>query len=98
MSAPYSGPQTRRNLVAFLLGKAPTAGLTACVLGLSARLLPAAEFGHYVVAMALVELVLGLSSFGLDWILLRFLPDFRLHGDRRSLARLVGCVAACRAL
>jgi O-antigen/teichoic acid export membrane protein len=97
MSAPYSGSQTRRNLVAFLLGKAPTAVLTACVLGLSARLLPAVEFGHYVVAMALVELVLGLSSFGLDWILLRFLPDFRLHGDRRRLGRLVGAVAACRA-
>jgi O-antigen/teichoic acid export membrane protein len=98
MSAPYSGPQTRRNLVAFLVGKVPTAVLTACVLGLSARLLPAAEFGHYVVAMALVELVLGLSSFGLDWILLRFLPEYRLHGDRRSLARLVGGVAACRVL
>ncbi len=98
MSAPYSGSQTRRNLVAFLAGKIPTAVLTASVLGLSARLLPAAEFGHYVVAMALVELVLGLSSFGLDWILLRFLPDVRLHGDRRSMARLVGGVAAGRAL
>jgi O-antigen/teichoic acid export membrane protein len=98
MSTPYSGSQTRRNLAAFLAGKVPTAVLTACILGLSARLLPAAEFGHYVVAMALVELVLGLSSFGLDWILLRFIPDVRLHGDRRSLARLVGGVAVCRTL
>ena len=95
---PYSGPRTRRNIAAFLVGKVPTAVLTACVLGLSARLLPAAEFGHYVVAMALLELVLGLSSFGLDWILLRFLPDYRLHGDRRRLARLVAAILACRVL
>ncbi len=98
MTAPYSGPQTRRNIAAFLVGKVPTAVLTACVLGLSARVLPAAEFGHYVVAMALVELVLGLSSFGLDWVLLRFLPEYRLRGSRQSLARLVVAVAACRML
>ena len=98
MTAPYSGPQTRRNIVAFLVGKVPTAVLTACVLGLSARVLPAAEFGHYVVGMALVELVLGLSSFGLDWVLLRFLPEYRLHGSRGALARLVAGVALCRML
>jgi len=98
MTAPYSGPQTRRNIVAFLAGKVPTAVLTACVLGLSARVLPAAEFGHYVVGMALVELVLGLSSFGLDWVLLRFLPEYRLHGSRGALARLVGKVLASRIL
>lgn len=98
MTAPYSGSQTRRNIVAFLAGKVPTAVLTACVLGLSARVLPAAQFGHYVVGMALVELVLGLSSFGLDWVLLRFLPEYRLHGSRRALARLIGTVAAWRML
>jgi len=98
MTEPYSGPQTRRNIVAFLVGKVPTAVLTACVLGLSARVLPAAEFGHYVVGMALVELVLGLSSFGLDWVLLRFLPEYRLHGSRSALARLVATVVCCRVL
>lgn len=98
MTAPYSGPQTRRNIAAFLAGKVPTAILTAAVLGWSARALAPAEFGHYVVAMALLELVLGLSSFGLDWILLRFLPEYRLHGARAALLRLVGTVAACRLL
>ena len=98
MTAPYSGPQTRRNIVAFLAGKLPTAVLTACVLGLSARVLPAAQFGHYVVGMALVELVLGLSSFGLDWVLLRFLPEYRLHGSRAALARLIVKVAGWRML
>jgi O-antigen/teichoic acid export membrane protein len=68
------------------------------VLGLSARVLPAGEFGHYVVGMALVELILGLSSFGLDWVLLRFLPEYRLRGSRPALVRLVAAVAACRLL
>ncbi|WP_028100376.1 oligosaccharide flippase family protein [Pseudoduganella violaceinigra] len=98
MTEPYSGPQTRRNIVAFLVGKIPTALLTASVLGLSARVLPAAEFGHYVVGMALVELVLGLSSFGLDWVLLRFLPEYRLRGSRGALAALVTRIAAVRVL
>ncbi|KQV45500.1 MULTISPECIES: lipopolysaccharide biosynthesis protein [unclassified Duganella] len=98
MTAPYSGSQTRRNIAAFLVGKVPTAVLTASVLGLSARVLPAVEFGHYVIAMALVELVLGLSSFGLDWVLLRFLPEYRLRGSRHALARLVVAVAASRLL
>ncbi|WP_426342007.1 lipopolysaccharide biosynthesis protein [Pseudoduganella sp. S-14] len=98
MTAPYSGPQTRRNIAAFLVGKVPTAVLTASVLGLSARVLPSAEFGHYVVAMALVELILGLSSFGLDWVLLRFLPEYRLRGSRQALLRLVMTVAVCRLL
>lgn len=98
MTAPYSGPHTRRNIVAFLVGKVPTAVLTACVLGLSARVLPAAEFGHYVTAMAALELVLGLSTFGLDWLLLRFLPEYRLRGSRGGTARLLGAVLALRVL
>lgn len=98
MTAPYSGPQTRRNIVAFLAGKIPAAVLTACVLGLSARVLPSAEFGYYVTAMAALELALGLTGFGLDWVLLRFLPDYRLHGSRRAALRLVAGVLALRLL
>jgi len=98
MTAPYSGRQTRRNIVAFLAGKVPTALLTAAVLGLSARVLPAADFGHYVIGMAFIELALGLSTLGLDWILLRFIPDVRLFGSRRIMARLVAAVAGCRLL
>ena len=98
MTAPYSGHQTRRNIVAFLAGKVPTALLTAAVLGLSARVLPAADFGYYVIGMAFVELALGLSTLGMDWVLLRFIPDVRLHGSRSVLARLVGGVAGCRLL
>src|ERR1700741_770218 len=98
MTAPYSGRQTRRNIVAFLAGKVPTALLTAAVLGLSARVLPAADFGYYVIGMAFIELALGLSTLGLDWVLLRFIPDVRLHGNRRALAGLVSGVLCGRLL
>lgn len=93
---PYSGANTRRNIVAFLVGKVPTALLTMAILGLSARTLPAAEFGRYVLVMAAVEIVLGTSTLGLDWILLRYAPVYRLNGSRAGLARMIAAVAAAR--
>jgi O-antigen/teichoic acid export membrane protein len=97
-SAPYSGSNTRRNVLMFLVGKVPTGILTASVLGLSARVVSAPEFGAYVLAMALLELMLGLSTLGLDWVLLRYIPEFRVHGSRRGLWRLVLAVAGTRVL
>lgn len=93
---PYSGANTRRNIVAFLIGKVPTALLTVAILGLSARTLAAAEFGRYVLVMAMVEIVLGTSTLGLDWILLRYAPVYRLNGSRGSLTRMIATVAAAR--
>ncbi|MTV42028.1 hypothetical protein, partial [Duganella radicis] len=94
--APYSGANTRRNIVAFLIGKVPTALLTVSFLGLSARTLSAAEFGRYVLVMAMVEIVLGTTTLGLDWVLLRYAPVYRLHGCRGGLMRMIGAVAAAR--
>lgn len=94
--APYSGANTRRNIVAFLIGKVPTALLTVSILGLSARTLTAAEFGRYVLVMAMVEIVLGTSTLGLDWVLLRYAPVYRLNGSRAGLIRLIATVAVAR--
>jgi len=94
--SPYSATNTRKNIVAFLVGKVPTALLTAGILGLSARTLSATEFGRYVLVMAMLEITMGMSSFGLDWILLRYAPVFRSHGDRRLLTRLLSAVALAR--
>lgn len=94
--APYSGANTRRNILAFLVGKVPAALLTVAILGLSARTLTAAEFGRYVLVMAAVEIALGTSTLGLDWILLRYAPVYRLNGSRAGLMRMIGAVAAAR--
>src|SRR5471030_2661939 len=88
-NSPYSAANTRKNIVAFLLGKVPTALLTASILALSARTLNPTEFGRYVLVMAMLELTMGMSSFGLDWILLRYAPVYRNHGDRSALTRLL---------
>jgi O-antigen/teichoic acid export membrane protein len=96
--SPYSGASTRKNLVAFLLGKIPTALLTATILGLSARALDAEQFGRYVLVMAAIEFTLGMSTLGLDWILLRYLPVYRVNGHRSGLAGLLAGVAGGRAL
>lgn len=95
---PYSGANTRRNIVAFLIGKVPTALLTVAILGLSARTLTAAEFGRYVMVMAMVEIVLGTSTLGLDWVLLRYAPAYRIHGRRRGLVRMIAAIAGARCL
>jgi O-antigen/teichoic acid export membrane protein len=97
-ASPYSGASTRKNLVAFLLGKIPTALLTATILAMSARALDAEQFGRDVLVMAAVEFTLGMSTLGLDWILLRYLPVFRVHGHRSGLMKLLAGVAGGRAL
>lgn len=97
-ASPYSGASTRKNLVAFLLGKIPTALLTAAILGLSARALDADQFGRYILVMAAVEFSLGMSTLGLDWILLRYLPVYRVHGHRSGLVKLLAAVAGGRAI
>lgn len=96
--APYSGANTRRNIVAFLIGKVPNALLTVAILGMFARTLPAEEFGRYVLVMAMVDIVLGTSTLGLDWVLLRYAPVYRLNGCRRGLAQLIGGVVVARCL
>lgn len=95
---PYSGANTRRNMVAFLVGKVPTAILTATLLGMAARYLTAHEFGRYVVCMAMLEITLGFSMFGLDWVIHRFAPVYRLHSTRRKLLTLITTVATLRLL
>ncbi|MBB3223199.1 hypothetical protein [Pseudoduganella umbonata] len=95
---PYSGANTRRNIVAFLIGKVPTAILTATILGMLARYLTADEFGRYVVCMAMLEVTLGFSTLGLDWIILRYAPVYRLHSTRARLLGLIARVAVVRVL
>lgn len=93
---PYSGSNTRKNILAFLIGKVPTAILTAAILGLSVRLLPVAEFGRYVVLMAMLEITLGLSTLGLDWVILRYLPAYRMNQCRSGAVRMILMVVLSR--
>jgi O-antigen/teichoic acid export membrane protein len=95
---PYSGANTRRNIFAFLVGKVPTAILTATILAMLARNLSAVEFGRYVVCMAMLDVALGFSTLGMDWLILRYVPMYRLHSTRGRLLRLILRVAVARVL
>ena len=95
-NSPYTAANTRRNAVAFLVGKVPTALLTIAVLWMASRSLNANEFGRYVAVMATLEVSLGFSSFGFDWILLRYVPEYRVNHSRSGLIRLVCMVVAGR--
>jgi O-antigen/teichoic acid export membrane protein len=96
MTEPYSGSKTRRNLISFLIGKVPNALATAGLLALLARALSSVDLGHYIVGMAVIELALGLSTLGIDWVLLRFVPEYRVNGSRRELIVLVLKALAAR--
>jgi hypothetical protein len=94
--SPYSGINTRRNVKAFLIGKVPTALLTMTALWLASHYLTPIQFGLYVTVMATLEVSLGFSSFGLDWILLRYIPSYRVAKSRFGLIRLIKIVSLIR--
>lgn len=87
---PYQGRAARRNLLAFLGGRAVSAALTFLTLMLAARVMPLTEYGTYVAALATMELALALSSGGLDWVATRNIPEFRLHAGGERLVGFIG--------
>jgi len=87
-AAPYSSDALKRSALHFLTGKTISAFLTfLVVLGL-VRILPVAQYGAYVTLVAGMELIFGLSNFGLYWMAVRYLPEYRLHAKGGELSRL----------
>ena len=84
----YSLPALKWAAWQFLTGKALSAALTFILLLWLVRLLPLAEYGAYVVFIAGTELGFALAGLGLPWLAARYLPDYRLHTDGLTLARL----------
>ncbi|SFU66527.1 lipopolysaccharide biosynthesis protein [Pseudoduganella namucuonensis] len=87
--SPYGGKAVKAGMAAFLAGRGASAVLTFIAFALAARLLPLAEYGKYAAALALMELMLALSSGGLEWVAARVLPECRMHAGGRATARLV---------
>jgi len=89
MTDHYSHARLRRGVAHFLWGKASSALLNFCGFLLVARLLEPLDYGRYVALISLVELCLNLSSFGLDWVSTRYIPEFRVQGSGAQLVRFV---------
>ena len=68
----------------------------------TSRNLSPADYGIYIVLISIVELSLGLGSFGLDWVSARYVPSYRAHAPgssaRRFITKLVVIQAASAAV
>ncbi len=86
---PYSAAALKRSAMHFLTGKIISGILTLVVILLLVRILTVDEYGVYVILVAGMELVLAITSFGLSWVLARYLPDFLLHASGKILIQFV---------
>jgi len=94
----YSRQRTISNAKVFVLGKAVSALLTIAWLGWLLRLLELRDYAVYVAAMACLEAGIALSSLGVEWLLLRYVPEYVTHGARQLLGPLIVKVLSVRVL
>ncbi|MFA7504543.1 MAG: hypothetical protein WCZ28_07555 [Burkholderiaceae bacterium] len=94
----YTGQRVKRSLVTFLFGKLGSGILGFLAFALVARLLEREEFGALVASMAFVEILIGLSTFGVDWAAAIWLPSYRIHAAPAVFWRFVGRMIALRAV
>jgi O-antigen/teichoic acid export membrane protein len=91
---PYSIARLRRSGVVFLAGKGLTAPLNLVIFLLVAAHLPRPEFALYTWLIALGQLSQQISVFGLNWIALHQVPNYRSRVGGRSYRRfMLGLVA-----
>jgi len=81
----YSGAKTLGNARVFLVGKMFSAAVTVVWLGLQVRLVDLQNYATYVTVMAAIEAGIALSSVGVEWLLLRYIPEYVLHGAMKKL-------------
>ncbi|HWP00766.1 MAG TPA: oligosaccharide flippase family protein [Methylococcus sp.] len=89
---PYRAGVVRGSLLAFLAGRGFSAVLTFTAFTLAARVLPLEEYGIYMVALATLETALPFATGGLNWVIARMLPEYRVHGDGRATVHVVLCL------
>ncbi len=85
----YSRRRTIRNAKIFVFGKVCSAALNILWLGLLVRVLDLSNYAVYVAAVALIETGIALSSLGVEWLLLRFVPEYVVQGAQALLGRLL---------
>jgi O-antigen/teichoic acid export membrane protein len=94
--SPYSRDRFRKALRWFVVGRAAQALASIAFLLLAIRVLPATDYGIYMVLIGLVEVLRPLSSLGLLPAVQQFLPEMALHASARQLRRFVGLATASR--
>lgn len=92
--SPYSGITFKRNTIHFLAGKMISALLTFVTLLGLVRFLSVEEYGIYIILIASTEITLAITTLGLPWVAMRYLPEFRLYANECMLAHFVWQIIA----
>lgn len=93
----YSAARLRQGAAWFLTGKLASAALSLAAFALTARLLGVGGLGDYAAIAAGGELAMAACTLGLDWVSARYVPEYRVHGNRRQLAGVVLVIVAVQA-
>lgn len=95
----YGISRIRRSLVHFAFGKSASAIASLSVVIISIRELEVSEYAVFVTLQALVIMARTLTSFGVNSVILRYLPDLRVVGNNRAAyAMMFGGIAARAAM
>ena len=85
----YSRERTLSNAKVFLAGKVGSACLTVVWLAMLVRMLAIEDYAVYVAGIALIEAGLVVSALGVEWLLIRYVPEYVVHGAQASLKLLI---------
>lgn len=88
MSIHYGAGRVRSGLGWFAIGKLATAVLGLLIFSLVVRALGVADYAIYVSLIAAMEMAHAVTSFGVDWVAARYLPEYRERGSARQLRGL----------
>ena len=91
---PYRGAGVKRNLLHFFFGRAGSAAITFLSFAAIVRWLPLAEYGLYMLSLAIFEVMFALSLLGFEWVSARCIPEARLKASYRQLMQLIHGIAA----
>lgn len=86
---PYGASRVKRSLIHFIFGKFSTAILGISLILLLVRTLPVAEYGIYVVLLAMLEITQLASNMGLFAMAYRYVPELRLKHQGAALHSLL---------
>ncbi|MEK8050123.1 oligosaccharide flippase family protein [Ideonella sp. DXS22W] len=94
--SPYSAKRLRRAGLYFAVGRVVTALLTLVVFATVARRLALPDYGVYTLGLSVVELGIGLGAFGLDALMGRLLPEYRVAASGVATSRLLAALASAQ--
>lgn len=94
----YNAHNVRRSLIHFIFGKTGSVVLSILLLLVVVRVLPAPDYGIYIVMLAMLELVQLGSNVGVLPAAQRYIPEARAKNQGLALSKLVMGLTTVRVL